>query len=414
MLCVNFVAAQISTHYGAEKFAPVDGKKILIIGQDLGAVGGLPNYTDGYIDNVLSHKPAGVTSYTDIPNLGGLKNLDNWGAGDVHANAYINAESFDNSIISLGIYLVDRLDGIVSGSMDSGITEFARWVKEQNRPIFIRLGYDFEGPWNGYDPTKFKNAWRHVVQIFDQENVLNAAFVWQSAGLNYNNIENWYPGDEFVNWMGFSQFDGPNPGQSILNFAKERNKPVMIAEATPRVDLKIGDGQMHWDNWYQKLFNKIYDEDIIKALAYINVNWDIQPLWNGQGWGDSRVQANDLVLENWEIEIAKEPWITSTETLFYDLNYDIWVSPSSTTTEHLDNIDVLVNYHSRVISIKTHNSNKIKFVNIYDINGTLISHDQVDSESALVNYNLSVENSIVFLQCITDHDVFTKKMFLKN
>ncbi|MEL7220626.1 MAG: glycosyl hydrolase, partial [Bacteroidota bacterium] len=240
------LSVQDSANFGAAKFAPEDGKKLLIIGQDLGFVGGLNTYTNGYVDQFSSHVPAGVTSYTSIPSLGGLTNRANWGAGDVQAQAYLNDPTFNHSFIVIGLYLVGVLEGINDGDHDQSIQTLANWIKGQNRPVFIRIGYEFEGPWNAYAPNAFRDAWRHIVHIFDEEEVRNVAYVWQSAGLNYSNILDWYPGDEYVNWLGYSQFDGQNMGQSIKSLAIQRNKPIMIAEATPRVDLGDGNGQAHW------------------------------------------------------------------------------------------------------------------------------------------------------------------------
>ena len=44
--------AQQSGHYGAPKYVPEGGMKLLIMGQDLGAVGGLVDYSDGYVDHL--------------------------------------------------------------------------------------------------------------------------------------------------------------------------------------------------------------------------------------------------------------------------------------------------------------------------------------------------------------------------
>ncbi|HAA14117.1 MAG TPA: 1,4-beta-xylanase, partial [Cytophagales bacterium] len=53
------VWAQNSAHFGAPKFVPENGR-LLVIGQDLGAVGGLDAYTNGYVDT-NGQIPAGVT-----------------------------------------------------------------------------------------------------------------------------------------------------------------------------------------------------------------------------------------------------------------------------------------------------------------------------------------------------------------
>ncbi|MBL7112495.1 MAG: hypothetical protein ISS19_11220 [Bacteroidales bacterium] len=165
--------AQKSSHMGAAKYAPDDGEKLLIIGQDL--------YADGYVDH-LDQIPAGVTTYTGFPGLSGLEIKDNWGAGDVHAQAYINDSSFDNSAIVIGLHIVDQLESIRNGYSDFYIESLGDWIKKQNRPVFLRIGYEFDGSWNHYDPDEFIEAWIYMVKYFDGLDVRNIAYVWQSAG----------------------------------------------------------------------------------------------------------------------------------------------------------------------------------------------------------------------------------------
>ena len=317
--------SQQSAHYGAPKFAPHDGEKLLIIGQDLGAIGGLKSYGDGYVDHISEHVPAGVTSYTSLPSLDGLKKLKNWGSGDVSAKIIIAEETYDQTVLALGLYLVNQLDHIVSGKYDGKIKKLGKWIKSSNRPVFLRIGYEFEGTWNHYDSTQFKAAWQHIVHLFDQQAVYNVAYVWQSAGTNHPDIMHWYPGDEYVNWVGYSHFDGSNMGQRMRDFALKHQKPIMIAEAAPRKDLKKIKGESIWNSWYQPLFSTIYGNHQIKALAYINVDWNRQSMWRGQGWGDSRVQVNDNVKQNWLKELRKTSWLTSSDTLFKQLNYQKWL-----------------------------------------------------------------------------------------
>jgi len=370
----------------AAKYAPKDGKKLLIIGQDLGAVGGLDDYTTGYVDEV-GHIPAGVTSYTSLPSLSGLKNKANWGSGDVKAQAYLENETFNNSFIVIGLYLVNQLQAIANGNHDAKIKELAEWIKAQNRPVFIRFGYEFEGPWNNYNPEQFKTAWKHFVHIFDDEKVRNAVYVWQSAGLNKNNIANWYPGDEYVNWMAYSHFDSWNPGQSIRDFAEARNKPVMIAEATPRRDLKEEPGESHWLVWYSKLFESICANDRVKALAYINVDWDSQPMWNGQGWGDSRVQANPYVLEQWNIEMEKDAWIMASDTLLQSLDHQMWLTVATNDFNLPANeIDWFIEERQLHITNSNHHSKLL--VKIFDTTGKIVLSDKIEQPNKTINLNM--------------------------
>ncbi|MCK4749651.1 MAG: hypothetical protein KAT15_21500, partial [Bacteroidales bacterium] len=333
LLTPAFLYAQQSGHHGAPKYAPENGQQLLILGQDLGSVGGLDAYDSGYVD-LLNHVPAGVTTYTGFPGLGGLEIKDNWGAGDVHAEAYINDSTFNNSFIVIGLHIVDQLGSIINGYSDFSIAALGEWIKAQNRPVFLRIGYEFDGSWNHYDPEDYVAAWKYIVHHFDDLDIRNVSYVWQAAGTNTLNISKWYPGDSYVNWVGYSHFDEPNPGQNIIDFAETHDKPIMIAEASPKVDLKTGSGEDHWTNWYEPLFDRIYDNNRIKALAYINAEWENQPMWTGQGWGDSRVQVNDAVKSNWQTEILKDSWVLASDRLFELLNFNMWQDSVSNKVEY--------------------------------------------------------------------------------
>ena len=43
----------------------------------------------------------------------------------------------------------------------------------------------------------------------------------------------------------------------LMAFAEEHDKPLMIAEAAPKVDLKVGDGAAHWAGWFAPLFDQL-------------------------------------------------------------------------------------------------------------------------------------------------------------
>lgn len=406
------LTAQKSAADGAPKFAPDDGKKMLILGQDLGSVGGLDNYTNGYVDNISEHIPAGVTSYTSLPSLSGLTSLANWGAGDVRAQSYLEDETFENTFIVIGLYLVNQLPSIINGTHNNSIRQLASWCKGQDRPVYLRIGYEFDGSWNNYNPDQFKNAWKHIVHIFDEEQVKNVAYVWQSAGINTNNIDRWYPGDEYVNWMGYSYFMGWNPGQSIRTFAEERDKPIMIAEATPRRDLKEEPGESHWLVWYSKLFDAIYSNDRIKALAYINANWDAQPMWAGQGWGDSRIEVSEYVEEQWLIEMAKEPWVMASDSLLEQIDFETWLTVATNDQEHVID-DLIIERKESDILIKRKSDASIDRVMLYDTNGKLLySHNQKAQQHILDISNFKqVQIAVLFIQ--SNNKTTSKKIYLE-
>lgn len=311
------------------RFMPPEGQALFIIGQDLGAIGGLEDYDDGYVDHI-DLIPAGLTSYTGLHDLGGLVDLDNWGSGDVSAQLLMDEPKFENSTLAIGLSLTSTSFNLVGrGSYDLVIDQLAEWIKAQERPVYLRIGYEFDGPWNGYDPEGYVATFHYIMDRFQTLEVTNVATVWQSATwaggtyLGYDWMD-WYPGDDYVDWFGMSYFQYHAPTfDAFLDLARDHQKPVMIAEATPRGhDSADGDGEAIWESWFEQFFAFIHaNEDVIRALAYINVDWDPQPMWRGQGWGDSRVQANPIILERWLAEMEDGFWLHASPTLFETLTY---------------------------------------------------------------------------------------------
>ncbi|MEU5820447.1 hypothetical protein ABZ798_04900 [Streptomyces sp. NPDC047803] len=124
----------------------------------------------------------------------------------------------------------------------------------------------------------------------------------------------------------------------MLDFARSHGKPAMVAEAAPQ-GARTGagstsciftnspapaSGQAIWDGWHAGYFDWVNtNKDVIRAAAYINTDWDSQTQWQcspgaqagGPGcangnWGDSRIQANATVLNNFVAEIKKPLWST--------------------------------------------------------------------------------------------------------
>ncbi|MBA7661480.1 hypothetical protein ES703_69498 [subsurface metagenome] len=110
----------------------------------------------GYVDYFGA--PAGVTTYTSTKDLGGLYSLDNWGSGDVCGQFYFDSSQFDNVKIAIGLSLVGELDAVISGERDENIEKLGEWIKKAARPVFLRIGYEYEGEWNSYKPEKYKKG----------------------------------------------------------------------------------------------------------------------------------------------------------------------------------------------------------------------------------------------------------------
>ena len=333
---------------------------LYIVGQDLGAI-------RGYVASGCCVEPDGTTAYVDFyevldesGDFGGLginasgsplQLETDWGSGPV--NAYKTAAEFNASYLAIGLSITENehpggLDQIVAGERDAEIRQLAVFAQAVQATILLRIGYEFDGAWNlGYDNApRFKAAYRRIVDGIRAEGAANVRFVWQGAASTtdtvlddgrHDEILDWYPGDEYVDWLGFSwfmhpeaqaevgfEFDVPTPRQladEILALARLLDKPVLIAEAAPQgFDLRDGTTAHHspiwdgpagtgtrsvsdeeiWRQWYQPMFDFITaNDDVIKGLAYINVRWDDQDMWDAPYesgyWGDSRIETNGAI-----------------------------------------------------------------------------------------------------------------------
>ena len=105
-----------------------------------------------------------------------------------------------------------------------------------------------------------------------REHGTKTAFVWQSKGWGSNQdiLEDWYPGDDLVDWCGYSYFG--NPDQEMLIFARKHNKPVFIAEATPVME----DDGLFFDTDLSnpKIAKQVWDAWFVPFIKTINQNID--------------------------------------------------------------------------------------------------------------------------------------------
>jgi hypothetical protein len=341
--------------------------RIFIIGQDLDSV-------RDYFDSECCANPDGSTTYLSFYNLlsaeagyGGL-GIDakgnpvdeeyEWGAGPI--NAWKSAHEFGDIALAIGLNLTENehpgaLDRLVAGDYDENIRQLARFLLALDNTVYLRIGYEFDGFWNrGYeDRQRYIEAWRRIVGALREAGVENTEFVWQAAVFpldemtdgGHDNLRDWYPGDDFVNWMAFSSFLGLDERPEIeveerpptareltdelLAFARERGKPVMIAEASPQgYDLARGLNANHtpgwdgpqgegrrtvspeqiWEEWYAPLLDYMdQNSDVIRALAYINCHWDVQAMWGAPYesgyWGDTRLQASPEIAHRFSAAI---------------------------------------------------------------------------------------------------------------
>lgn len=374
---------------------PADGKILQVMGQDSDT---LSTYKTQVLNNssLGAPQPGGVTLYTNLVEggspapLAGMFSPANWGSGTVDFASTLN--QYPNAALAVGLYLSDSSSGCTNqplraiigrtdaditpaltaqyrGDIDRMVNQFKAW----NRPTYLRIGYEFDGPWNCYNTAFYISAFQYIKGRIDALGAANVATVWQSAAwplntstdhpeYNYivtdpNHLNAWYPGDQYVDYVALSDFYNAgslgtqwgcsrydaNPTtlqNNVLGFARSHSKPVMIAEASPQgystgaltkscimnKNPQATSAQTIWNEWYSGYWNWIeQNSDVIRVASYINTNWDSQTEWqcttgaqagsagcsNGY-WGDSAVQDNPTVLANFLTEIKKCIFVNGT------------------------------------------------------------------------------------------------------
>jgi hypothetical protein len=294
------------------RFIPPQGKTILIVGQDIKAI-------DEYVKST-GKVPGGLTLYTSVQRAQGVDGED-YNDGGVQNFPYI-LKKYPNTVIQIGLWMVDALDEVYTGGCDANIDKLGKWIKNSRRPVYLRLGFEFDFPDNRYDPYKYIKAFRYIVDRYNKQGIRNVAYVWHSfANQTPRPVTDWYPGDNYVDWVAVSFFtkDQMSYIENLSSFAKKHRKPFMIAESTPfNIGTTLGKGS--WSDWFIPYFNFISKNDV-KIACYINCNWDELPNFQGQNWGDSRVQADAYVKQQWLQEIKKPRYLQAAPGLFQALGY---------------------------------------------------------------------------------------------
>jgi hypothetical protein len=140
---------------------------------------------------------------------------------------------------------------IINGSQDSLITNYAGSLKSYGQPIFLRWFWEMNlvglprtsSCLGTLGSAGYVQAFQHIVSIFRQVGATNVAFVWcpSISGSTFGSA--YYPGDQFVDWIGWDGYDrkqDPTILQSqflpFYNHWLPNGKPMMIGETGATID----------------------------------------------------------------------------------------------------------------------------------------------------------------------------------
>jgi beta-mannanase len=307
--------------YKNSKYVPPQGKTLLIMGQ---TVERIDEYTKAFPNKAL---PGGWSAYWGVTEFEGIEDNYKNETGSSQ-NHQMLVDKFPNTVIQSAMWMVGRwniVNKVYQGHYDHVLQKYAKWAKSIDRPIYLRIGYEFDGIHNQLNPFDYVKAYTYIVDYFRKNKVENIAYVWHSyASRPYkdHSLSEWYPGDDYVDWVAISVFGHAYSSDfglycdEVLNFAKQHHKPVMIAESNP-VNGIPKDSEDVWQDWFVNFFSFIYNKNI-KVVSFINENWPQLSIEGIGEWKDARLYNNKLVSRAWFQETGKEKYLKQSENL-YDL-----------------------------------------------------------------------------------------------
>ena len=210
---------------------------------------------------------------------------------------------------------------IAAGKFDDKLKAFAEELcAYPNVKYLIRLDYEVSGnlaantnpsqfDQSTWDKQAYPKAFKHARSVISAS-LKNAQYVYHPVR---GGAEVLYPGDDVVDYIGFSIFNNdvclPSgktqncQGQEIdPNIKKDLQwapKPKLITESAVQAPAARNNGDF---TTYLDRVNKLITTYNVAGWTYINSDW-VKHGWTDGSWGDSRVEANPEAKAWWQKNI---------------------------------------------------------------------------------------------------------------
>jgi len=173
--------------------------------------------------------------YTEkFPELTGRKHAayllyTTWGRPFEELYRHVEEAKEHGTALQIALQPMRGLDEVVDGPY---LRAYAKAAGEAGVPIFLRFANEMNGnwvPWHG-DPQKYIEKFRLVANAFREEAPNNVAVVWAPNDIPVDTIASYYPGDEYVDWIGVSLYSIYNPSLDPLGAGVDRSNHLQKFE----------------------------------------------------------------------------------------------------------------------------------------------------------------------------------------
>jgi hypothetical protein len=203
------------------------------------------------------------------------------------------------------------MDNFLNGMFDEDLKEWARKAKSYDFPLLVEFGTEMNGfwfPWNGYwngagetaygnpdeydGPEKFKKVYQKIINICRNEGADNITWFFHvnienDPVTDWNTMKNYYPGDEYIDWIGMSVYGALDYNEPRRNFEEilsenwdeithisDEGKPIALLE-WGILEYPADDYKAQWITQAAESIRAgaIYSGQI-KAISYWNEAWE--------------------------------------------------------------------------------------------------------------------------------------------
>ena len=179
---------------------------------------------------------------------------------------------------------------IANGVADEFFKKWAQDASRYGKRVILRYDQEMNGGWFawGHDAGAFITSWKHIHDVIRGEGATNVEFFWcpwGGAAWAVENMGNYYPGDDYADYVGFDAYSGMDEQthrsmQALYSSSIDRlntlapNKPIIIGETGISAH---ANGQANFvnyrNNWIKNGYEYVYNNwPKVKAILYLNYN----------------------------------------------------------------------------------------------------------------------------------------------
>ncbi len=233
------------------------------------------------------------------------------------------------------------MQSFLDGKHDAQLKTYFTAAKDFNGPLMMEFCPEVNGdwfPWNGTwnggkktdgygdpaepdGPERFKDVLKHVINISRAAGATNITWVFhvdsaKSPEAEWNDIKHYYPGDDYIDWIGISVFGAQLPTHEWSLFQSKLKRFVPDIEKLnskrPWLIAEMGVIESAQDSSKKSLWLK-------QALGFIEAGIfpDVKGItyWNSPGWlangkASFKIDSSQMALETFKSQIGKDFWLS--------------------------------------------------------------------------------------------------------